>query len=91
MESSAGKEERVYQLKPDAAGRLVLPADSTIRQLMRNGETIVGVEEADGSLHLKTYSQLVREVQEFFAPHKPLGVNVVDELIAERRAEAARE
>jgi hypothetical protein len=49
------------------------------------------VEEADGSMHLKTYSQLVREIQEFFAQHKRPGVDIVDELIAERRAEAARE
>lgn len=91
MQPKDFKEETLYQLNPDAAGRIVLPANSTIRQLMRNGETIVGVEEPDGSMHLRAYSQLVREVQEFFAAHKRPGANMVDELIAERRAEAEHE
>jgi hypothetical protein len=91
MQTKEFKEETLYQLNPDAAGRIVLPANSAIRQLMRNGEAIVGVEEPDGSMHLRAYSQLVREVQEFFTDRKSPGVSMVDELIADRRAEAERE
>jgi hypothetical protein len=40
---------------------------------------------------LQTFEQVVREVQEAFAPYKQPGVSVVDELIRERREEAARE
>ena len=41
---------------------------------------------------MKTYAQVVREVQsEFRSMAKPADRNLVDELLAERRAAAARE
>jgi hypothetical protein len=45
----------------------------------------------DDGLHLVPFEQIIREVQAAFAPYRQPGVSVVDELIRERRAEAARE
>lgn len=71
-------------------GRVVIPAAERRRLGFRPGDTLIG--ESDGtSILLRSHEAVIREVQEFFAPYKRPGVSEVDELIAERRAEAARE
>jgi hypothetical protein len=42
-------------------------------------------------LRLRSHAQVVKDVQEYFRQFAKLGVSVVDELLAERRAEAQRE
>jgi bifunctional DNA-binding transcriptional regulator/antitoxin component of YhaV-PrlF toxin-antitoxin module len=58
---------------------------------LNTGDTVV-IEREDGKLVLKSYLQMVREVQaavrNMVVPNER---SVVDELIAERRQEAARE
>ena len=83
--------EKHFTLNLDSSGRLVIPANTALRKSLKEGETLVGVERPDGSLSIKTHAQLIREVQDYVAQFIPPGVSLVDELIAERREEAARE
>lgn len=47
--------------------------------------------ETPGRLSDAEYRRSIREIQETVRRHVPSGVSLVDELIAERRDEAARE
>ena len=80
----------IEHVKLNADGRFVLPA--TLRQSIgvKPGDTLV-IESDGDSLLVRSLDQVIREVQESFAPYRVPGVSVVDELIAERRAEAAKE
>lgn len=82
---------KVFPLKVDESGRMVIPADAHVRQALRDGETLVGVEEADGSFRVKTHAEVIREIQDYAASFIPVGVSLVDELSKERSEEAARE
>jgi AbrB family looped-hinge helix DNA binding protein len=71
-------------------GRVVIPAE--IRRLIgvKEGDRILLLVE-DGELHVITVSQGIKRAQELARPYIRPGVSIVDELIAERRAEVARE
>jgi AbrB family looped-hinge helix DNA binding protein len=72
-------------------GKVVIPADLRREFGFQEGDTLVFERGPDG-LVIKTYEQVVREVQaEFKALLGDGAGSMVDELIAERRAEAARE
>lgn len=76
-----------------SGGRLQVPAD--IRQALglKDGDAVT-MEVVDGKLQVRPYRDVIAEVQARFRKHLPPGVSassVVDELIAERRAEAERE
>jgi antitoxin component of MazEF toxin-antitoxin module len=54
----------------------------------------VTMEVVDGRLHVRSYREVLAEVQAKMRAHLPPGMSgwdVVDELIAERRAAAERE
>lgn len=71
-------------------GRVVIPAHVRRELGIKPGDTLVA--ESDGqSLLLRSYDHVLKETQEFFRQFVPPGTSVVDELIADRRAEAARE
>ena len=72
-------------------GKIVIPAELRREFGLKEGDTLV-LERQGASLVIKTYEQVVREVQaEFRGMLGDRKVSMVDELIAERRAEAARE
>jgi AbrB family looped-hinge helix DNA binding protein len=73
-----------------AGGRLVIPAEIR-RQLGLEEGTAVVMRVEDGELRLLSVIDSARRVQERMKPYLKPGVSMVDELIAERRAEAARE
>jgi AbrB family looped-hinge helix DNA binding protein len=71
-------------------GRVVIPAE--VRQalgLKSGSQVLLSVE--DGELHILTTRQATRRAQKLAEPYIQPGVSVVDELIAERRAEDARD
>lgn len=75
----------------DESGRLVLPP-SLIKTLdARPGEWIIAVSAEDGTVALLSARAAMRQAQAIVRAFAPAGVSLVDELIAERRAEAARE
>ncbi|MDA7980162.1 MAG: hypothetical protein MPJ50_15455 [Pirellulales bacterium] len=91
MDSEIHHEEKVYRVKVDQSGRILIPAGSQLRQTCRSGQELVAVESGNGSFVIRKYEDVVRELQAYFGDKIPVGRNLVAELTAERREEAARE
>lgn len=70
-------------------GKVVIPAELRRELGLKAGDSVVFAREGD-SVVIKTYAQVVRETQQSFRAmiKHPF---TVDDFIAERRAEAARE
>jgi AbrB family looped-hinge helix DNA binding protein len=83
-------DKQVYNLKVDASGRIVLPADARQRNHIAEGDTVVIIDD-DAGLHIKTRDQLLAEVRAAFAKAVPRGVLLSDEINEERRSEAERD
>ena len=79
-----------YQAKVIAGGKIVIPADVRRKLGIADGDR-VNIEVEDGKMTLKTRDQAIREIQARYRHLKKEGVSLVDDLIAVRRAEAARE
>lgn len=80
-----------YHAKLIKGGKIVIPAELRREFGFKDGDTLV-LEREDNGLVIKTYAQVVREVQaEFKAMLGDYKGSMVDDLLAERRAEAARE
>lgn len=73
-----------------SGGRIQLPADIRRAMGIEDGDW-VKLEYSDGQLQITPYSEVLRRVRERVRPYIVEGVSVVDELIADRRAEAERE
>src|SRR5215210_5030744 len=73
-----------------AGGRIVIPAEIRRALGMEEGEPVV-MRVEDGELRIWTIAEGIRRVQERMAPYAIPGRLMSDELIAERRAEVARE
>lgn len=80
----------VISMKMSEGGRVVIPAE--IRQAMglKEGDTVLW-ELRDGKALLTTRATQLREAQAMVRKFVPAGVSLSDELIAERRAENARD
>jgi AbrB family transcriptional regulator, stage V sporulation protein T len=80
-----------YQAKMIKGGKIVIPAELRRELGFKDGDRLV-IERDGNSAVLKTYEQVVREVQaevkRLIGPYKG---SIVDEFIAERRVEAAAE
>lgn len=72
-------------------GRVVLPAEVRASAGITQGTRMLLTTEADGSLRLRPYAAVADQSRGMLAPLAPIGGSFVDELIAERRAEAGRE
>jgi AbrB family looped-hinge helix DNA binding protein len=71
-------------------GRVVIPSAMRAELGLHVGDNVL-MRLEDGELHILTPSQAIRKAQELLRPYLPTDRSLVDELIAERRAEAARE
>jgi len=71
-------------------GRLVLPAEVRERLHIRDGDRLALVVDADGTIRLQTGDVLARSLLGAYKHLSP-GRRAVDELINERRREAAME
>lgn len=78
------------RVRVDSAGRVVIPAEVRQHIGIQTGQDLILSEDEEG-IHIQTFSQAVKAVQEAFAPYRVPGVSVVDELIREREEEARRE
>jgi bifunctional DNA-binding transcriptional regulator/antitoxin component of YhaV-PrlF toxin-antitoxin module len=83
-------ERRVFHARVDAAGRMVLPADSRLRSQVGPGEVVV-VSEGPDDTRLMTVAEAVGQAQAYVRSVIPADVDLVQELLDERRAEAVRE
>jgi bifunctional DNA-binding transcriptional regulator/antitoxin component of YhaV-PrlF toxin-antitoxin module len=76
--------------KMHSGGRLVVPSHIRAALHLNVGdELLLRVEE--GGLRVISRMEAIRRAQRLIAQYIPASVSLVDELIADRRAEAARE
>ena len=71
-------------------GRVVIPAQFRKALGVSEGDVLMMTLD-DGMVRILTPRKAIQRVQESVRRYVPEGVSLVDELIAERRAEAARE
>ena len=76
--------------KMSDGGRVVIPAEIRNSMGLKEGDTVLW-ELRGGEAVLTTRLMQMREAQTMVRQHLPAGVSLVDELIAERRAENARD
>ena len=79
-----------YHAKVIAGGKIVIPAELRRQLGIKDGDALVVAKQADGTLTLRTHSQVIADGQRAFRKtlKRPF---TVDEFIADRRAEAARD
>lgn len=78
--------------KMDTGGRIIIPSHLRHALGLAPGDTVVlHLEEEGETLRLVPLKTAIRRFQDAVRQLVPEGVNLVDEFIAERRAEAARE
>ena len=90
MHTEIRDNNRVYRLRVDSSGRIVLPVDVRQRQHISAGDQVV-IIEGDSGLQVKTQGQALREAREVFAKLAPADVLLSEELIRERREAAQHE
>jgi AbrB family looped-hinge helix DNA binding protein len=73
-----------------AQGRLVIPAALRQRAGIEPGDVLVAHVDQEGRLVMERLEAIHTRIQAMFS-HIPPDVSLAEELIAERRAEAARE
>ncbi|HZQ37309.1 MAG TPA: AbrB/MazE/SpoVT family DNA-binding domain-containing protein [Dehalococcoidia bacterium] len=78
------------RVKVGEGGRIVIPAEFRKAIGVRNGDVLI-LSLKGNELHLFTVAEAVRQAQEVFSKYLPEEHAIVDEFIADRRAEAARE
>jgi AbrB family looped-hinge helix DNA binding protein len=71
-------------------GRVVIPAEFRKALGVEIGDDMV-MELTNGELRLRSFDAALKRVQEIVRKYVPDGVSLADELIRERREEAARE
>jgi len=82
--------ESVHHVLMGKDGRVVIPASVRARVNMPKGGAFV-VRVEDGVVTLEPLSHAIAAVQAMMKPYAIDGVSIVDELLADRRAEAERE
>lgn len=80
----------MIQMKMSEGGRVVVPAEIRRALGVQDGDTVLW-ELGEGEAHLTTRREQLRRAQALVRDYVPEGVSLVDELIAERRAEAGRD
>lgn len=76
-----------------SGGRLQVPADIRRALGLSDGDAVT-MEVVNGELRVRSYRETLARVQARFREHLPPGVSprsIVDDFIAERRAEAEKE
>jgi AbrB family looped-hinge helix DNA binding protein len=76
-----------YKAKIGDEGRIVLPLDWRKDVHAKPGDELIIQVHNDG-LHISTVQQAIERFQKLVARHVPADVDLVDELIRERRAES---
>ncbi len=79
-----------FKSKIGQSGRVVIPGEYRRKLGLRSGDEII-LHLDDEGLHLYTPAQAVARAQALVRRYVPEGRSLSDELISERREEAARE
>ena len=72
-------------------GRMNLPSAIRAKLELEGGGKVVFIEKENGEVEVTTLRRSLRRAQDLVQQYIPIGAGIVEELIAERRAEAARE
>jgi AbrB family looped-hinge helix DNA binding protein len=80
----------VRRTRINQQGRIVIPAECRAAAGLKPGDELLIETVGEGELRLRTKEQALREAQQIVARYSS-GRDLVAELIAERREEAARE
>jgi AbrB family looped-hinge helix DNA binding protein len=78
-----------YRGRVVSGGRLQIPADVRKELGLADGDD-VRLEVVDGELRVRTFKSALDRVRRMVGAQVPAGISLADELIADRRAEAAR-
>jgi len=73
-----------------SGGRLQIPARLRRELQLKDGDAVI-METVDGELRVRAYRDVLADVRARLRQYMPEGVSLAEELIADRRAEAARE
>jgi AbrB family looped-hinge helix DNA binding protein len=73
-----------------AGGRIVIPARLREELGLHTGDRVI-LDVDDGDLRVRPLDAAIRRAQELVTEYVPAGVSLADELIRERREEAAGE
>lgn len=79
------KPPKFERLRVGDGGRVVIPAAMREEMGIKPGDDILAHVE-DGVLHLVSYQENLRRIQDEVSKYKKPGESVVDEFLAERRA-----
>ena len=79
-----------YKTEIQRGGRITIPSEMRRQLGLSIGDTVV-LDMSDDDVRLRSLKQVVKDIQAMVKPYIPKGVSLVDELIKERRAEAAKE
>ncbi|GGE02716.1 hypothetical protein GCM10011390_21970 [Aureimonas endophytica] len=74
-----------------ANGRMNLPSAIRSKLELEGTGKVVFIEKENGEIEVTTLRRSLKRAQDLVRQYIPNGEGIVDELIAERRAEAARE
>lgn len=85
-----GNPSEVFRAKVDSVGRVLIPANTRQRLGIEQGDEVL-IEADDEGVRITTAKQALKQAQAYFSGMAKSGESVVDELIRDRREEAARE
>ncbi len=85
-----GKKCDVFRMTLDESGRVSIPVSLRTALGVGKGDSLLAIRAGDETV-LCTPEQALRKAQELIRQHIPPGIDLVGELLAERREEAARE
>lgn len=81
---------QIFHVRVSDGRRVVLPAEACRELNIEVGDTLI-VDVTDRKVELHSFDTTLTNFRALLATKVPPGVSLVDELIAERRAEAERE
>lgn len=79
-----------YKGRIVSGGRLQIPADVRKMLGLADGDEVL-IEVVDGELRVRSFRATLARVRAMVREHMPDGVGLTEELMADRRAAAARE
>ena len=79
-----------YKGRVVSGGRLQIPADVRKELGLADGDD-VRLEVVDGELRVRSLKSALARVRAIARMHVPPGVNLAEDLVADRRADAARD
>ena len=84
-------EEESGKIRVQTNGSVVIPASLLEGAGFKPGDRVLSFVKGNGEIHLLSRLSAIRRAQELVRKYVPEGVDLVDELIADRRREAEKE